>query len=113
NKKRHQFTLITDGLSTETATFAAGKQAVLLNDIVDFSPLLLAQLSDAGIRFIVAGCASSSQDDVITNAYGIKVALINKEPVNGISATELTRFAAVEAIRIFDIWDSKQNDQNQ
>lgn len=113
NRKKHQLTLITDRLNAATAAFAVGKQAVLLNDLADLSPLVLEQLSAAGIRFIISDCALSFREDMFTNAYSIKVALINSGPVNGISATELSRFAAAEAIRILDIWEIQQHDQNQ
>lgn len=112
NRKKHQLTLITNKLNAATAAFAVGKQAVLLNEIADLSPVLLEQLSAAGIRYIISRCASSFPEYFVANTYGINVSLINKRQADGISPSELTRFAAAESVRILDDWEI-QHDQNQ
>ena len=114
NRKKHKLTLITDKLHAGTAAFASGKRAVLLNNAEDLSPLLLQQLASFGVGYVVAGCSSPVVPDALSQEqYGIKIALINNESVNGISTSELNRFIAAETIRILDIWAAQEDDKNQ
>lgn len=75
NQKKHDITLISNPLSTETALYAEGKEAVIvfISDYV--SAQVINQLADLGVKYIATRSASTDHiDKVAAAARGIKVA---------------------------------------
>lgn len=82
NQKKHDITLISNPLSTETAVYAEGKEAIIvfISDYVSAS--VINQLANLGVKYIATRSASTDHiDKIAAAARGIKVANVpNCEP---------------------------------
>lgn len=77
NRKKHDITLISNPLSAETASFAAGKDAVLVFANDDVSAPVINKLADLGIKYIATRFAGTDHiDKSATENMGIKLANI-------------------------------------
>ena len=77
NRKKHDITLISNPLSAETASFAAGKDAVLVFANDDVSAPVINKLADLGIKYIATRFAGTDYiDKSTTENMGIKLANI-------------------------------------
>jgi D-lactate dehydrogenase len=63
NQKKHDITLISNALSTETIVYAEGKEAVIVSTNDDVSALVIGKLADLGIKYIVTRSVSTDHID--------------------------------------------------
>jgi D-lactate dehydrogenase len=63
NQKKHDITLISNALSTETVVYAEGKEAVIVYTHDDVSALVIGKLADLGIKYIVTRSVSTDHID--------------------------------------------------
>jgi D-lactate dehydrogenase len=77
NRKKHDITLISNPLSVETASFAAGKDAVLVFTNDDVSANVINKLSGLGVKYIATRSAGTDHiDKSAAQNAGIKLANI-------------------------------------
>jgi lactate dehydrogenase-like 2-hydroxyacid dehydrogenase len=82
NQKKHDITLISNPLSTETAIYAEGKNVAIVSPNDDVSALVLQKLAGYGIKYIVA--RSTTVDHIDKDAaakYGIKLSSLVEVPL--------------------------------
>jgi lactate dehydrogenase-like 2-hydroxyacid dehydrogenase len=78
NQKKHEITLISNPLSLDTAGYAQGKDAVIIDDGDDLSAPVIAVLAQKGIRFITTRSAFTSNIDInAAQQHRIKLASVN------------------------------------
>jgi D-lactate dehydrogenase len=75
NRKKHDITLISNPLGTDTVIYAKGKEAVIVFTNDDVSAPVIEMLAALGIRFIVTRSTGTDHIDAAAAAkYGIKIA---------------------------------------
>jgi lactate dehydrogenase-like 2-hydroxyacid dehydrogenase len=95
NQKKHDITLIFNSLNLETASFAKGKQAVLIIDHDDASAEVIARLAEEGVKYIIMRSEGIGNiDREAAKKYGIKLA-------NAPNELE----AAMQTIKSLDLWE--------
>ena len=73
NQKRHDITLISNALSLDTASYAAGKEAVIVVTNDDVSAKVIDKLAVLGIKYIITRSTGTDQIDKAAAArHGIK-----------------------------------------
>jgi len=73
NQKRHDITLISNALSLDTASYAAGKEAVIVVTNDDVSAKVIDKLAVLGIKYIITRSTGTDQIDKDAAArHGIK-----------------------------------------
>lgn len=82
NQKKHDITLISNPLSMETATYATGKDAVIVSNADDVSGPVVEKLASLNIRFIITQSRDTGHFDTLAaGRYGIKLAnVLSEEP---------------------------------
>ncbi len=74
NQKKHEITLISNALSPDTASYAEGKDAVIVVPNDDVSAKVIDKLAALGIKYIVARSVGTDQIDADAAArHGIKI----------------------------------------
>jgi D-lactate dehydrogenase len=74
NQKKHEITLISNALSPDTASYAEGKDAVIVVPNDDVSAKVIDKLAALGIKYIVARSVGTDQIDKDAAArHGIKI----------------------------------------
>jgi lactate dehydrogenase-like 2-hydroxyacid dehydrogenase len=74
NQKKHDITLISNGLTPETAIYACGKEAVIVLDD-DVNAPLMEQLANLGVKFIATRSIGSGRINAEAAAnHNIKIA---------------------------------------
>jgi len=77
NQKKHEITLISNSLSSETACYAEGKNAVIVFNNDDVSGPVIEKLAGFGIKYIVTRSVSTDHiDKAAATKHGIKIAYI-------------------------------------
>lgn len=76
NNKKHDITLISNSLCPETASFSAGKDAVIVFTGDDVSAPVIEKLKVYNVRYIVTRSVGTDHIDKAAAAAGIKVANI-------------------------------------
>ena len=75
NNKKHDITLISNVLSMQTAIYARGKEAVIVNTTDDVSDAVIKILADFGVKYITTRSIETNHIDKAAAAkYGIKLA---------------------------------------
>lgn len=75
NGKKHDITLISNALNSQTITYAAGKDAVIVFTNDDVSAPVIHRLADLGVRFIATRSVGTDHIDHVAAALrGIKLA---------------------------------------
>ena len=73
NQKRHDITLISNALSLETASYAAGKEAVIVVTNDDVSAKVIDKLALLGVKYIITRSTGTDQiDKAAATRHGIK-----------------------------------------
>jgi D-lactate dehydrogenase len=106
NRKKHEITLISNPLGLETATFAAGKDAVIVFTNDDVSASVISILAGLGIRYIVTRSLDAFHIDKVAAAqFGIKLSNIPFYPTEAIDLDEdALQQTADQIIRNLDLW---------
>ncbi len=95
NQKKHDITLIFNSLSLETATFAAGKQAVMVFSTDDVSAEVINKLAGLGVKYITIRSAGSDHiNKEAARLHGIKLANAPDE-----------KDIAAQSIRNLNLWE--------
>ncbi len=86
NQKKHDITLISNTLSTETVVYAEGKEAVIVSTKDDVSALVMEKLAGLGIKYIVTRSVSTDHIDQEAAAkYDIKLCSVPSYPPQAIA----------------------------
>ncbi|MCX2453527.1 lactate dehydrogenase [Pedobacter sp. PLR] len=109
NNKKHDITLISNSLGSETASYAAGKEAVIVFSEDDVSAQVINRLADLGVKFIATrSTATHHIDQEAANLRNIKIANVPLEALIALSEKELPMALAVETIINLDKWQQKK-----
>jgi lactate dehydrogenase-like 2-hydroxyacid dehydrogenase len=109
NHKRHDITLISNALTVETASYAAGKEAVIVysNDVV--SAAVIDILADLGVKYIACRSTLTNHVDLEAAARrGLKIANVPGPAIDNRSEKEISLILAVETIMNLDKWEGKK-----
>lgn len=106
NRKKHEITLISNPLGLETATFAAGKDAVIVFTNDDVSAPVIEILAGLGIRYIVTRSLDTTHIDKTAAAqFGIKLSNIPTYPAESADQDDdILQQTADQIIRNLDLW---------
>lgn len=105
NHKKHDITLISNSLSAETVSYAAGKEAVIVFTDDEVSAAVIDKLADLGVKYIATRSTSTSHINKETAAkYNIKIANVPAISILAVSETELPLALAKETILNLDKW---------
>ena len=105
NHKKHDITLISNSLSAETVSYAAGKEAVIVftDDVV--SAAVMSKLAALGVKYIATRSTSTLHIDQQAAAqYNMKIANVPASAIVAVSAAELSLALAKETILNLDKW---------
>ena len=109
NQKKHDITLISNPLGIETASYAKGKDAVIVFEDDDVLAPVIEKLSLMGIRFIVTRTASTAHIDKETAArFGIKISNVPGYTDNLQRSPKVLQQAADQTILNLDLWQSNK-----
>lgn len=109
NHKKHEITLISNGLCADTVSYAEGKEAVIVFEDDDVSAAVINTLADMGVKYIATRSTSSDHIDRATaTARAIRVANVPSLALAGITAAELPMVLAEETILNLDKWQQKR-----
>jgi lactate dehydrogenase-like 2-hydroxyacid dehydrogenase len=109
NHKKHDITLISNALTEETASYAAGKEAVIVftDDLV--SEEVINILADLGVKYIACRSTYTGHIDQEAAAKrGLKIANVPAQAIESRSDKEISLTLAVETIRNLDKWQDKK-----
>jgi D-lactate dehydrogenase len=106
NRKKHEITLISNPLGLETASFAVGKDAVIVFTNDDVSAPVISILAGLGIRYIVTRSLDANHIDKTAAArHGIKLSNTPSYPTENIDLDEdALQQTADQIIRNLDLW---------
>lgn len=109
NHKKHEITLISNALTEDTASYAEGKEAVIVypGDLVNAR--VIDQLADLGIKYIAT--RSSMVDHIDQQAAEkrqIKIANVPSSITDQLDAASLAMALAHETINNLDQWQGKR-----
>lgn len=79
NHKKHEITLISNQLTTETVSFATGKEAVIVTSKDQVTAELINMLADVGVKYIATRSTSADHIDML--ACGIRKIKIASVPI--------------------------------
>lgn len=109
NHKKHDITLISNSLSAETVSYAAGKEAVIVYTDDDVSAAVIDCLADMGVKYIAT--RSTLTLNIDSNAAlrrNIKIANVPAIATMAVSETEMPHALAKETILNLDKWQQKR-----
>jgi lactate dehydrogenase-like 2-hydroxyacid dehydrogenase len=109
NHKKHDITLISNSLSAETVSYAAGKEAVVVftDDLV--SAAVIERLADLGVKYIATRSTSTQHiDQTAAGNRNIKIANVPAASIMTIDAAELPLALARETILNLDKWQENR-----
>ena len=106
NHKKHEITLIANPLGLETASFADGKNVVIVFSDDDVSAPVIEKLASLGVKYIVTRSLKTDHIDKPAAArFGIKLANIPIHPEIQTALThETLQQIADQTIRSLDLW---------
>lgn len=105
NQKKHEITLISNPLSIETAGYAAGKEAVVVFETDDVSAAVINKLAELGVRYIATRSVYTGHiDQDVAAVYGIRIASVPIDSLQGLSQEEKPMTLAMETIVNLDKW---------
>jgi lactate dehydrogenase-like 2-hydroxyacid dehydrogenase len=108
NHKKHEITVISNLLTAETASFAAGKQAVIVSSEDLVNKEVLALLANLGVKFIATRAVTSTNIDVEEcGRRGIKVASVPAYLISLVNEQDADIVVAHQTILNLDKWEGK------
>ena len=108
NRKKHEITLISNPLTVETASFALGKDAVIISTDDALDAQVIDALADLGIRFIAT--RSTTADHIDVQASGrrqMKIASVPTQLTEKANKAEYATIFANQTILNLDRWQNK------
>lgn len=109
NHKKHDITLISNSLSADTVSYAAGKEAVVVftDDLV--SAAVIERLADLGVKYIATRSTSTQHIDQAAAAdHNIKIANVPAVAIMASTAAEMPLALAKETILNLDKWQDNR-----
>jgi lactate dehydrogenase-like 2-hydroxyacid dehydrogenase len=109
NHKKHDITLISNSLSPDTVSYAAGKEAVIVFTDDDISEAVINKLADLGVKYIATRSTSTlhiNQDAAAKR--NIKIANVPAVSLMAFSANEMPLALAKETILNLDKWQENR-----
>ncbi|MBB6500112.1 lactate dehydrogenase [Pedobacter cryoconitis] len=109
NHKKHDITLISNSLSADTVSYAAGKEAVIVftEDIV--SEDVINRLADLGVKYIATRSTSTLHINQEAAAErNIKIANVPAVSLMAVTSEELSLALARETILNLDKWQQNR-----
>ena len=105
NHKKHEITLISNPLSSETAFYAKGKDAAVVFTDDDVSALVIGRLADLGIKYIATRSTDTAHIDFIAAGLrNIKIANVPHTSLTHLNLEDLPMALAIETINNLDKW---------
>ena len=109
NHKKHEITLISNGLTEETAAYAAGKEAVIVFSDDQVTADVIGRLADLGVKFLATRSVSTLHIDQMAAAQrNIRVANVPSVGLEGLTNEDLSMALAKETILNLDKWQAKK-----
>lgn len=109
NHKKHEITLISNVLSADTVSYAAGKEAVIVFEDDDVSADVISKLAALGVKYIATRSVSTAHIDQDAAAEnGMRIASVPAMVLRNLSAAELSMALAEETISNLDKWQQKR-----
>lgn len=110
NHKKHEITLISNSLSEDTATYAEGKEAVIVFNGDQVTEKVINKLADLGVKYIATRSTSISHIDQLAAAKrNIKIASVPSFSVDQLSNEALPMVLAFETIQNLDQWQNSES----
>ncbi|KIO76381.1 lactate dehydrogenase [Pedobacter lusitanus] len=109
NHKKHDITLISNSLSPDTVSYAAGKEAVIVftEDVV--SAAVINSLADLGVKYIATRSTSTVHiDQEAAAGRNIKIANVPAVSLMADTTDELSLALARETILNLDKWQQNR-----
>ncbi len=105
NRKKHEITLISNPLTAETVSFAAGKEAILVYKNDDVCANVVHKLADLGVKYIATRSIDVSHiDQLAASQRKIKVANVPHLVLTPLNLEDLPMAMAIETINNLDKW---------
>jgi len=107
NRKKHEITLISNPLTIETASFAFGKDAVVISTEDALNAQVIDTLADLGVRFIAT--RSTTADHIDVQASGrrqMKIASVPAKLTEEATKTDFATIFANQTILNLDRWQN-------
>jgi lactate dehydrogenase-like 2-hydroxyacid dehydrogenase len=108
NHKQHEITLISNQLSPDTVSFAAGKEAVVVTTEDKVSAAVMGKLADLGVKYIATRSVSTDHIDLDAAAlHRIKIAAVPSSLLVTKALGELSVTLATQTILNLNKWEGK------
>lgn len=109
NHKKHDITLISNSLTAETVSYAAGKEAVIVFTEDQVSAAVIDKLADLGVKYIATRSTVTQHIDQDAAAKrNIRIANVPALSLMSVSGDELPLALAKETILNLDKWQEKR-----
>jgi len=105
NRKKHEITLISNPLNVDTASFAAGKVAVVVTKEDDLTAEVMHKLAALGIKYIATRSVSTDHINLDAAAeLKIRIAAVPAALLNTKTLNEISAALAEQTILNLDAW---------
>lgn len=109
NHKKHDITLISNSLSTETVSYAEGKEAVIVYTDDQVSADVINKLADMGVKFIATRSTATFHIDQDTaRKRNIRIANVPATSLLDVNSKEMPLALAMETILNLDKWQQNR-----
>ncbi|CAM4286571.1 D-isomer specific 2-hydroxyacid dehydrogenase, catalytic domain [Pedobacter westerhofensis] len=109
NHKKHEITLISNSLSSGTASYAEGKEAVIVFTDDEVSAEVINKLADLGVKYIATRSSVTLHiDQDAAASRNIKIANVPASALMAITDEELPHALARETILNLDKWQENR-----
>lgn len=109
NHKKHDITLISNSLTAETVSYAAGKEAVIVFTEDQVSAAVIDKLADLGVKYIATRSTVTKHIDQDAAAKrNIRIANVPALSLMSVSGEELPLALAKETILNLDKWQENR-----
>jgi hypothetical protein len=108
NHKKHEITLISNQLTVDTASFATGKDAVIVTVDDHLDADVINMLADLGVKYIATRSTATDHIDILASGKRhIKIGAVPPLSVQAANSDELDGIFARQTILNLDSWEGK------
>jgi lactate dehydrogenase-like 2-hydroxyacid dehydrogenase len=109
NHKKHEITLISNLLTPETASYAEGKEAVIVSTDDQVTATVINRLADLGVKYLAARSTVTQHiDQESANLRNIKIANVPATALVAVADQDLPFALARETIHNLDQWQENR-----
>ncbi|MHA4895551.1 lactate dehydrogenase [Pedobacter sp. PWIIR3] len=109
NHKKHEITLISNSLTAETVSFAAGKEAILVYTNDDVCAAVVHRLADLGVKYIATRSTDVAHiDQLAASLRNIKVGNVPHAVLTPLNLQDFPMALAMETINNLDKWQENR-----